>query len=99
MYVPPNKYESARTSLGDMSGVFSKLKKFVEKIHPKELSPTRLLQEAQKKKQAKAAAKLQAAETQRATANEQAQAQTAAQIQALQATTPTGFSAPGISQP
>jgi hypothetical protein len=111
MYMGPNKVSMIRarsrasvpSGVGDIAGLFSKVRKALHKLSPKELSPTRMLEDSQKKKAKTAADKIAASEAQRAAANEEAAAATAAQIAAMQSVFPnaagSGFQAPGVTQP
>jgi hypothetical protein len=94
MYVPNNPSQ--------LSGIFSKIKKKIDKVLPKELSPTRIIKSAAKRKATIKNLKTQVSETQRAAANEVENVKTAAAVEVLQAkATPSvsSVAAPNFSIP
>ena len=94
MYVPRNTGANYRASLGDVGGVFSKIRKAIHKLAPRELSPTLMFKHNAAQKAKVKALQTQVSETQRQAANEVENVKTDAAVQILQAKSTPAFSVP-----
>lgn len=104
MYLGPNKVARARreyrTTVGDVGGIISKIRKAIHKLAPRELSPTLMLKHQAAQKAKVKALQTQVSETQRQAANAVENVKTDAAVQILQAkAAPTSAAAPGFSVP
>ncbi len=97
MYVPRNTGANYRTSLSGVDGIFSKIRKTLHKLAPRELSPTLMFKHNAAQKAKVKALQTQVSETQRQAANEVENVKTQAAVDVLKATaTPaaSNFSVP-----
>lgn len=92
MYIPTNNPQQ-------LSGIFSKIRKAVHKLIPRELSPTLMIKHSKAQAAKVKALETQVSETQRAASNEVANAQTQARVDVLKATASPAAIAPGFSIP
>ncbi len=100
MYLGPNNLARVaryRATVEPLSGIFSKIKKIVKKITPKELSPIRMLKDSAKKKATITALKHELEVTKADAASQVADAQIANQIAKIQSLAPTTAPTPGAS--
>ncbi len=93
-------YVSGPNNSQQLSGWFSKVRKAIHKLAPRELSPTLMIKHSKAQAAKVKALETTVSETQRVAANEVANAQTQAQVDVLKAQTlPPASVTPGFSIP